>query len=459
MAAARGEGSADALSEAGRALQSAAAECDGTVAGRRYRGFATVVEALSRLASWKDAIRSAEFEADRHLRAAKMLAREVVQDAAQDSCAERLRHAASRVSGVIDCDEIPGVAAAMLTIPLPLPLFSEKKDTGTHVSPTAEEMSVSVAFASFELNGARFEDPHTIEPEVLHDLKVEAHLSRWPEDATELVLEPLSVEPAGTYELPTFTFSRGASAPPHFLTATSRLLIKAPVALLARPLEFTYRARFVPNPGSCSVYIQGQRRLRVQCFDPIRSPQSGYAQVDQRLVAIRNQARTIPAISDRELHNFLLLMTAVGAIAGQALQDNLFAGKWSESDFQKEMRRMLRFDRRIGSELEEHPHAAGGITDLSFRRVRLELKVESDQAVTSQNAQRYFEQTIQYVAGSDRRLGLLCVLDCSERTAAPGSAANDIFFHTADRPSGGLPIGVGVVIVRGNLCKPSSFSR
>jgi hypothetical protein len=61
-------------------------------------------------------------------------------------------------------------------------------------------------------------------------------------------------------------------------------------------------------------------------FDPARSPQGGYAQVDKRLVALRDEARRQPAINDRELHNFLVLMTALGAIAGQALQDDLVPG-------------------------------------------------------------------------------------------------------------------------------------
>jgi len=120
---------------------------------------------------------------------------------------------------------------------------------------------------------------------------------------------------------------------------------------------------------------------------------------------------------------------------------------------------MLRSDRRIGAELEEHPHAAGGITDLSFRGIRLQLKVESSDTVTADSVQRYSQQTIQYVAGSDRRFGALCVLDCSEKTEAPGSAANDLFLHVADPPRSGLPILLGVVIVRGNLRKPSSYSR
>jgi hypothetical protein len=152
-------------------------------------------------------------------------------------------------------------------------------------------------------------------------------------------------------------------------------------------------------------------------------------------------------------------MTALAAIAGQALQDSLFPGRWREDDFQKEVRRMLRSDRRIGAELEEHPHAAGGITDLSFRGIRLELKVEADEIVTADNAQGFFQQIIQYVAGSDRRFGVLCMLDSSEKTAAPCSPANDVFLHVADSPNVGLPLILGVVIVRGNLQKPSSFSQ
>lgn len=42
-----------------------------------------------------------------------------------------------------------------------------------------ENTSVSVAFASFELDGSRFEDPHSIEPQIVHDLKIEANISRW----------------------------------------------------------------------------------------------------------------------------------------------------------------------------------------------------------------------------------------------------------------------------------------
>lgn len=43
-----------------------------------------------------------------------------------------------------------------------------------------------------------------------------------------------------------------------------------------------------------------------------------------------------------------------------------------------------------------------------------------------ENAERHSQQTTQYVVGSDRRFGVLFVLDCSPKSQAPGSVANDI---------------------------------
>ena len=125
------------------------------------------------------------------------------------------------------------------------------------------------------------------------------------------------------------------------------------------------------------------------------------------------------------------------------------------------MKSFFRDDPRIGSELEDHPHAAGGITDLSFRRMRIELKVERNHYVELDDAHKYFGQTTQYVAGSDGKFGILCVLDCSKKKSAPGSVSNDIALVPVAPPRGGQgnDILVGVVIIRGNLQTPSSWSN
>jgi hypothetical protein len=421
-----------------------------------------ILEAVSHLANWQNAVRSAEVDADRFLRSARIRARDVAKEVGETSGSEKLLTVAHRIAELSDVDDVPDLAKLLLSVPLPLPVFTEMaRSVGLGGTPLPKKKSsgVIVAFTSFLLDGSSFKEPHTVEPRVVHDLTVEASISQWPAEAQELVLEPISVEPSASYELPTFSISRPVGAPPYSVSQRGRMVLLLPQALSARPLEFTCRARFLPDPGESAVFVQGQRGLRAQGFDPNRNPLSGYAVVDQRILQIRDEARRAPAISDCELDNFLLLLTAVGGIAGQSLQDNLFPRTYSECEFQDNMKMLLRSNRLIGSGLEEHPHAGGGITDLSFRGIRLELKADDSHLVTIKDAERFLPQTAQYVVGSDRRFGLLTLLDCSPKTEAPGSPANDIVLKVVPPPTGGsLPISIGVVIVRGNLAKPSALS-
>jgi hypothetical protein len=371
---------------------------------------------------------------------------------------------ASTIRAVADVDEVEQIAELLLHTPLPLPLFAE---VSRHQGSTQAEIAsrtaptVSVAFVSFALNNMPFGDPQTIEPGVLHDLTVEVRVSRWPDQAEELVLDAVAVEPPDVYQLPRFSFSRPDGTPPYVLSKTGRMLLRAPQALLSRPLEFIYRAWFVPEDEGANITIEGQRHLRVQSFDPEQNSQTGYREVDRRMLEIRAQARAMPGVRDTELGDFLQILATLGRVAAQALQDALFPEVWSEREFQDELKKLLRADPKIGSELEEHPRAAGGITDLSFRGIRIELKVESDRPVTIEDAHRFLGQTTQYAVGSDRRFGILCLLDCSPKAAAPGLVANDLVLQTVQpsRGEAGVPVLVGIVIVRGNLPTPSSLSR
>jgi hypothetical protein len=147
----------------------------------------------------------------------------------------------------------------------------------------------------------------------------------------------------------------------------------------------------------------------------------------------------------------------VANIAGQALQGDLFKGIYQEAEFQRSLRTLLRQRPDIGARLEEHPHAGGGITDLSFRGIPLELKV-SDKPIDSGDVEGFLPQVAAYISAADRRFGLLVALDSSIKVQAPGSVGDDIFLREVLAPSGrGLSLLVGVVIIRGNLPKPSTL--
>ena len=459
----RGAGSSKALAAAAAELKSTAAQLTPPASGIRYRHVAILIEALTFLVRWVSAVRSAEIDADRFLRSAKVAARDVSKELDGNTEVESLKRVVASILGLSDVDGVPDIARLLLCIPLPLPLFAEARRPSPREHPAAagaKAPAVVVAFTSFQLDGVAFGDPHTVQPEILHDLQVAIRLSQWPAAAERLVLEAMSVEPASAYHFPTFSFDRPAGIAPFAITQTGRLLLRNPIDLDARPLQFTYKARFEPSITSLQLSVEGHRHLHMQSFDPMRQPLSGYSLVDTRVLQIRDQARSAVSVPDKELKSFLVLLTGVGGIAGQSLQDNLFPKKYSEDEFHKEMKKLLHQNPRIGSQLEEHPHAAGGITDLSFHGIRLELKSEQDQFVTVDTATGFVQQTTQYVAGSDRRLGILCILDCSDKNQASGLVANDIFLVPVSPPNGrGVPILIAVVIVRGNLPKPSALSR
>jgi hypothetical protein len=433
--------------------------------GIRYRQFANLLEATSRLTQWAVAIRGAEPDADRFLRSAKLLAREVARECTQDGQAANLAAISVRINDLTDIDGVSEIAELLLTVSLPIPVFAEiqtprRTREAKETANRKNRSEVTVVFTSFRLDGKPLKDPQTIPPQVICDLQVDVSVSDWPESATTLELEAVSVEPIGTYEVPKFSFQRPSGGPPYKVSAAGRLLLQYSTAFNARPLEFTYRAQFLPVVHDTEVSVQGHRQLRVQSFDPQRDPQSGYREVDTRILELRNAVRNSATFPDSDISSFLTLLISLGRIAGQSIQDDLFPSKSSENEFQTEAKKLLRADPRIGSELEEHPHAAGGITDLSFRSIRLELKYEDGHFVTQKDAEKFVPQTVQYVAGSDRRLGVLAILDCSPKPQAPGSVANDIFINIVRPPGGGgLPIGVAVVIIRGNLSKPSDLSK
>jgi hypothetical protein len=179
--------------------------------------------------------------------------------------------------------------------------------------------------------------------------------------------------------------------------------------------------------------------------------------VDRRLIAIRNELRRTAGLQPDDLSNALTVLFALSNVAGQTAQDGLFRERTSEDHFQKEIRRILRSTPTIGAELEEHPHAAGGITDLSFRGIRIELKTEPDRRLHLEDCSRFVEQTVSYVVATGKKIGILCVLDCSPKNTPPFPVEDGI---------GVLPwnyknaqVSIAAVLLQGNLSRPSEFSR
>jgi hypothetical protein len=424
---------------------------------QEHANLARILDALAFLMRWREATRSASEDGEPYRRAAV----EAAKDVAKTESRFNEVGLTERIRSIQDIDDILGVFGEALAIPLPVPFSKTIHYPSTPPigwfpgQQSVPQPEISLAFVRFELENKPVSEAQVIAPNRLHDLFVEVTVSDWPANAEKLVIDFPSVEPHSAYDFPTFEFPRQSGGPPFVLKGKGRVILHVAHSLLAAPLEFRARAYFEPDSKDVRTSVEGQRGLQVFAYDPLAEPQTGHEGIDRKLFDIRNAVRRITG-SDTETENFMRVMVCLGSIAWR----NLFQGKhWAESRFQEELGDKLRTDPRIGTELEEHAHAGGGITDLSFRRIRIELKVEH-RTIAVSDARAFANQTAAYVAGSDRRTGVVCVLDCSPKNAAPGVPENDVELLIVEPPAGsGVPIALGVVVLRANLQVPSAFSR
>lgn len=425
---------------------------------QEYANLGRILDALAFLMRWREATRSASEDGEPYRRAAV----EAAKDVAKTESRFNEAGLTARIRSIQDVDEIDHLFREVLAISLPVPFSKTIHYPSTPPigwfsgQPTVPQPEISIAFVRFELENKPVSEAQVIAPNRRHDLYVEVTVSDWPVDAERLVIDFPSVKPHSAYDFPTFEFLRPPGDPPFALKEKGPVILHVAHSLFASPLEVHARAYFEPDSKDLRTSVEGQRGLQIFAYDPLAEPQTGHEGIDRKLFDIRNVVRRITG-SDAETESFMRAMVSLGSIAWRSL----FQGDdWVESRFQKELGDKLRADTRIGVELEEHPHAGGGITDLSFRRIRIELKVKRHGTVTPSDARPFADQTAAYAAGSGRRTAVICILDSSPKKAAPGAPENDVDLLIVEPPAGsGVPIALGVVVLRANLQVPSAFSR
>jgi hypothetical protein len=425
-----------------------------------YSAFASLMRTVAMLVDWRAAVLEAAVESDRFLRSGRELHRAWLEEYGEREETEGLASAASAISDLDGIAEVGPLCRAVGSVPLPICIYAA--DTRRRILPPEEEWDeddrgpappeLTVAFIRFDVDGQPAGETHFLTPKEVHDLKIEVSISRWPNQAEILRLAPVTIESSSTYDFPTFSFSRPSGDPPYHLKGRGRAILHVAQGLRARPFEFRYAADFEPAGVEQPVAVVGHRNLRM---DGIDRPITGYHGVDRRILEIRDALRLRPLVTPEDVTNTLTLLAALGSLAGQAVQDHLFPEPLDEAAFQAFVRGYLRQRPEIGSKLEEHPRAAGGATDLSFERIRIELKSENERPLRLINCQQYVGQTSSYVAGSDKRIGVLCVLDGTRKVEQPFPTEDGIgILNTGDDA-----VAVVTVLVQGNLARPSDLSR
>lgn len=454
---------AEALQALGTEAQGIATKYGRAPAARRWKTFATALEIARLLFEWEEASLSAAVEADR-FKAAHLRLKQLREEPDLDAFEELLVEALSVIEGDFAFSAIGPLRRQLASIPLPVAIYADPipqvpdwaRERELERSAKEKVPDLTVAFVEFKINGVVAERIQSLRPRENHDLEIAVRVSRWPETATSLVLSPLSLDPPSTYDLPTFRFGRPRNEPPYFFQQRGRMILHAPQSLKARPYEFFYTAEFEPTSGEKPVSVAGQRTLRLDGSVGDRQPFTGYPGVDTKLISLRDALRLEPLVPERDLDDLLRLLIPLANLMGQSVQDNKkFATVISEFDFQDRVREWLRQQPTIGNELEEQPHAGGGRADLSYRGIRVELKCESRKRLLPDDCKRYASQPASYAVGTDRRVAILCVLDCSMKTEVAFPIEDGLFVYPLD--TGTSPVYIATCLVQGNLARPSSL--
>ena len=420
-------------------------------------------EALSCLVlawRWRDAIRIAEPDAVRFSKAIRLRAKEYFDDLES-------RKKSGSFDTVIQClaeidspSDIEEIEAELKSRPLGFSsrvpergVMPERRRQDRKPPPKPE-----IAFVKFDINGSPAKSIDRLEANLAHDFSVHIRVANWPETSKHLILEPVSLENPTDYSLPKFVIEKPTNVKgPHSFERNGRVILRLSQAIGAKPFEFKYRAVFEPSDTAGDVNLVGHRTIRLESVDATRRSMSGYAGIDQKLLEIRQKLRTMPGLSMSDLESSLILLARLGNLAGQAVQDAKFPAGMSEAEFQSRVLEFLRSDRAIGSEMEEHPRSGGGITDLSYRQIRLELKAEKVKSPSPKILSAYADQTAQYVVSTGKKVGILCVLDSTKKTAPPVPAESLFRVEPKQMHVGG--IAIVSLIIQGGLARPSDLSR
>lgn len=452
---------AQAMRNAADDLDAASISCDYSVAASSYSALAGLLRITAMLVEWRGGIFDAAQDADRFLRSAKAQYKLWLEEYRAVEIQQRLLENSVAIESVAELEQVGNVCHAIASIPLPIPFFAAEVrpswlPQGNQQEDKEPPVELKVAFLQFQINGEPAKQVHFLAPQMAHDLEIEVRVSRWPDSATTLDLRPVTVEKSDTYDFPFFQFNRPSGNGPFVMRQQGRAILKFPHSLHASPFEFKYAAEFSPRASEQPVAVVGHRTLRIEGIDLQRSPITGYQAMDRKLIELRDILRENRLIAETDLKSSLVLMAALGSLAYRALHDDLYPGTRDEPQFQRDVRAELRRVPEIASELEEHPHASGGITDLSFRGIRIELKVEQQKLLALDDCNRFLGQTASYVIATGKRIGILCVLDCSPKIVALPAEENwgILKHHTKDGE-----VLIVALIIQGNLPTPSSLSR
>lgn len=370
-------------------------------------------------------------------------------------------------AGQYDYDRL---RAFLLSIPLPT-LYWHSKELIVHGRDSAEKpdkaLSPLLRVIVF-LDHDPISSPQLLKSNILYPLMFRIRGLVWPSNAVRLRLDLLSTCPRNEFSVSEFAMERPRSFEDDEYQGElgGQIKFNSGQSSLLDDLVFTIRGAFETNNGPfMEVPVIGHTELRLRVVNEDRHPlMTGNRRLDRHIEElIITLLSDCPKVRD-ELPDLLNILQALTRLLTTYAQEAIYKGRSDvlEPEFQARVLRDLRFV--LGQDVQEHPSQAGGITDIRYRGVIVELKVETENGDRKHISKKYTAQTVQYAGVEARQVSILLVLDLTSKDKPPGDIRDDIILtdvetHGGDSEAKKFPSKAFVFVINGNVKSPSTYSR
>jgi hypothetical protein len=386
--------------------------------------------------------------------------------------ANAARDVINELQSINSLDQIKLFANKLMTLSVPILVLQDssqqsialKADSGT--SRNTEEPSVIKAVFEFEHRPWR--TPQLLRANTIYDFSVHVTIPHFPKNCDHLQIDYVSTLAPQDYHVTPLKICRPSTndvtefnVQGHVEFRTAQNLLSAPINVLVRAIFLSSTDESIHVPAT----IVGYRHLPVKVSDPSRTwLLSKYQSIDARIAEVVEEITgSCPNLDSNHLDDFINLLSAVTNHMGRNLQRPIYKQgvQINEPEFQTRILEDLRI--QMGEEVQEAPRQGGGPLDIRYRSVTLELKVEDTTKDRERLVKKYVAQPTQYSSASGSQLGIVCILDQTDKNEPPASPQNNIIVttppvHGFEDSAPPFPTKMTVVIIDGNLRLPSDYS-
>lgn len=358
----------------------------------------------------------------------------------------------------------------LLQIPLPTIYFKARErrfPVRERAQPRDNAPAPLVCAIAF-LDHAPLVTPQLVKVDLLYPLAFRLKGLTWPNEATRLRVDLLTTCPRSEFSVSELVLDRPEKIQgfEYEGEVSGQIKFNSAQSSLLDDLVFVVRAAFeLPEGVFQEIPVIGHHELRLRVANQQNHPlMSGNRRLDRHVEELLTKLlKECPSVRD-ELDDLLPMLQALTSLLATYAQEAIYKGRSdvSESEFQTTVLRDLR--NQLGQDVQEHPSQAGGITDIRFRGVIVELKVEGQKGDRQHICQKYTAQPAQYAGVEARQVSVLLVLDLTAKEKPPGDIRNDILLtdvetHGGTTESKPFPSKAFVFVLNGNMKSPSDYSR